>query len=48
MDTTMTVNGTDIKQHTTFSDFGTTVTVTKPAPSEVIEAPESIYGILSA
>jgi hypothetical protein len=48
MDTTTTVNGTDIKQHTTFSDFGTTVTVTKPAPSEVIEAPESIYGILSA
>jgi hypothetical protein len=48
MDTTMTANGTDIKQHTTFSDFGTKVTVTKPAPSEVTEAPESIYGVLSA
>jgi hypothetical protein len=48
MDTDMTVKGTDVKQHTTFSDFGTTVTVTKPVPSEVVEAPDSIYGILGA
>jgi hypothetical protein len=48
MDTTTTVNGTDIKQHTTFSDFGTKVTVTRPAPSEVVEAPASIYGVLGA
>ncbi|NJC68293.1 hypothetical protein HC031_00950 [Planosporangium thailandense] len=48
MDTTMTVNGTPIKQHTTFSDFGTKVTVAKPAPSEVTEAPESIYGAVGA
>jgi hypothetical protein len=48
MDTTTTVNGTDIKQHATFSDFGTKVTVTKPAPSEVTEAPQSFYGILGA
>jgi hypothetical protein len=48
MDITMTLNGTDIKQHTTFSDFGTKVTVTKPTPSEVTEAPDSVYGLFSA
>jgi hypothetical protein len=48
MDMTMKINGSEVTTHNTFSDFGTKVTVTKPAPSEVVEAPESIYGVLSA
>jgi hypothetical protein len=48
MDMTMKINGSDVTAHTTFSDFGTKVTVTKPAPSEVVEAPDSLYGTLGA
>jgi hypothetical protein len=32
----------------TYSDFGTTVEVTKPDPSKVTEAPEALYGTLGA
>ncbi|MGC9666453.1 hypothetical protein ACNTMW_07825 [Planosporangium sp. 12N6] len=48
LDTTTTVNGTEVTQHMTFSGFGTKVTVAKPAPAEVTEAPERIYGLLGA
>ena len=47
LDTTMKVNGTDVSSHTTFSDYGTKVTATRPAASEVGEAPESFYRIFN-
>jgi hypothetical protein len=48
MDMVMKVNGSDTTAHTTFSNYGTPVTVAKPAPSEVVEAPQAIYGTLGA
>lgn len=48
MDMTMKINGTDATTHTTFSDFGTKVTATKPAPADIVEAPAGVYGVLGA
>ncbi|GAA1812031.1 hypothetical protein HC028_05750 [Planosporangium flavigriseum] len=48
MDMTMKINGSEVTAHTTFSDFGTRVTATRPAPSEVVEAPDRLYGTLGA
>jgi hypothetical protein len=45
VDTTVKVNGVDATSHMVYSDYGTTVTATKPAASEVVEAPDSIYQI---
>lgn len=36
------------KAVTTYSDFGTTVTVAKPRASEIVEAPEMLYGSFTA
>jgi hypothetical protein len=47
MDTTLKINGTDVTTHTTLSDYGTKVTATRPAASEVVEAPESFYRIFN-
>jgi hypothetical protein len=46
MDSTLRINGTDVATRTMFSDYGTKVTVTEPAASEVAEAPQNLYGML--
>ncbi|HZN75496.1 MAG TPA: hypothetical protein VFC00_28010 [Micromonosporaceae bacterium] len=41
-----TVDNVPMKVNVTYSDFGTSVSPTKPAASDVMEAPEAVYNLL--